>query len=405
MRAPPGRGHTIEPMLGWSLPFGKVSGVELRLHSFFLFLLLPSLAWASLLDVPSIRGFVLWVLLLLAVGVRETARGVMAAWLGIVPRQLLLLPTGGLPVYPNPEITARAGERSNELALALAGELGSLLFAALCAAFAVTAAPEIDLTSFGWVSPLHLVRAVVWVNVLLAVVNLLPAWPLDAGRLLHGEVGRRVSASRMADREQTPPARLKSMRTLAVMGLAIAGGLILAGALTTNLWLVMAGLAVLVGAQLERAGARVEAGTDPVRVRDVMLLEYSMLSASATLDDAAEQARHTLQDVFPVVRSGNMVGAVARGTVLEALDRTGNGYVQGVMTREFHTAQPEEPLVEALGRVTGVAGVSQLVVVLAGGDSEQVLGIITPQNLQRSMGLLARRPTPTPGRRGQDDTA
>jgi predicted transcriptional regulator len=151
----------------------------------------------------------------------------------------------------------------------------------------------------------------------------------------------------------------------------------------------MAGIAILLGAQAERQGLLLQSEGDIVKVSDVMLTEYSILSASATLEDAVEQARHTLQDVFPVVRAGNMVGAVARQNILEALESTGNGYVQGIMTRSFQTAAPGDSLIATLNRVTGAVGVSsQLVPVVEG---ERIVGIITPQNLQRSMGLLTRR--------------
>ena len=62
----------------------------------------------------------------------------------------------------------------------------------------------------------------------------------------------------------------------------------------------------------------------------------------------------------------------------------GNGYVQGIMTRSFQTAQPEDSLVRTLGRISGGQG-AQLVPVMQG---ERIVGIVTPQNLSQSMGLL-----------------
>jgi CBS domain-containing protein len=123
---------------------------------------------------------------------------------------------------------------------------------------------------------------------------------------------------------------------------------------------------------------------DSVRMKDVMLTEYTTLSASATLEDALEQAIHSLQDVFPVVRAGNLVGAVSRQGIFEALQTEGNGYVQGVMTRSFHTAQPDDSLLKTLQRITNGVG-AQLVPVVEG---ERVIGIITPQNLSQSMSIL-----------------
>jgi Zn-dependent protease/predicted transcriptional regulator len=398
-------------MLGWSFPFGKIFGVEIRLHMFFGLLLLLALVWTSTLGRLALRGFVLWGLLLLAVAVREIARALVAAWYGLEPRRLLLLPTGGLATYANAAATERAGAKRVQGALTVAGPLANLVFGLTAAALVLTIAPSVDLTSQSWVSPAHLVRALVWVNVLLAAVNLLPAWPLDMGRLIAGEMPAAVTAQGggvSAAGKNPRPSRMPVFQGMAGMGLLIAGALVLLGVLSDNMWLIMAGVAITLGAQVERRGLKLEQTADLVQVREVMLEEYSILSASATLEDAVERARHTLQDVFPVVRGGVMVGAVARQTVLAALEGSGNGYVQGIMTREFQTAAPEDSLVTTLGRVTSAVGLSsQLVVVLeAGGESDRVLGVITPQNLQRSMGLLARRnPAVAAGSREDRDEA
>ena len=369
---------TIEDMQGWSLPVGKVFGVEVRLHSFFLFLLFLSVVWATSLGGNPMRGFALWALVLLAVVVREIARAMAAAWFGIELRSVLLLPTGGILAYGSTEAMKRMGEPRVQRAMATVGPVTSALFGLTLAGLVLALAPGVSLFEVRWVTPDHLLRAAVWVNLLLAALNLLPAWPLDAGRVVQGQMMRAGGSN--------------AVRTSARVGPAIALGLVVFGVLGGNWWAIMAGLAMLVGAQVERQGVQIEAGADTVRAKDVMLSEYSILSASATLEDAVVQARHTLQDVFPVVRAGNMVGAVGRLDVLQALEATGNGYVQGIMTRTFQTAAPEDSLVEVLGRVTGAPGTSsQLVPVVV---EERIVGIITPQNLQRSMGLLLRKSVP-----------
>jgi CBS domain-containing protein len=122
-------------------------------------------------------------------------------------------------------------------------------------------------------------------------------------------------------------------------------------------------------------------------MRDVMLTNFSTLSASDTLEEALQRSVHTLQDVFPVVRGANLVGAVSRQGIIEALQAEGNGYIQGVMTRSFQTAQPDDSLVKTLRRIMAGQG-AQLVPIL---DGDRIVGIITPQNLAHSMGLLNAR--------------
>jgi Zn-dependent protease/CBS domain-containing protein len=366
-------------MSGWSFKIGKIFGVEIRLHSFFVLLLALSLLWAGMLGRLALRGLVLWVLLLLAVVVREIARAIAAAYFYLDVKSILLLPTGGLMTYASLDSDARAGEPSVQRWMALVGPAANLLFGLMLAGLVLAVAPGVDLLSAPWVTPAHLLRTMVWVNLLLAALNLLPAWPLDGGRVARGEMVRGVA-------ERMLPGRLQ---VLVRMGWWIALALITYGVLTVNWWLLMAGLGVLLGAQVERQGLLPERETDTTRVGDVMLTEYSMLPASATLEDAMMQARHSLQDIFPVVRAGNMVGAVGRQSILDALATSGNGYVQGIMTRTFQTASASDSLMETLNKAVVQAGSSLQIVPVVEGDT--VVGILTPQHLQRSLGLLPRR--------------
>ena len=375
-------------MTGWSLKLGRVFGVEIRLHSFWIFLLMLSLVWASALGLNALRGLVMWALLLLAVAVREVARGMGAAWFELDVRSLLLLPTGGLMSYGSPESLARAAEPKVQRTMALVGPLTSVVFGLAVAGMVLTVAPQVNLWSARWVTPEHLLRTMVWVNLLLAAVNLLPAWPLDGGRVMRGQILRAGSMG-SGEQDAKGAGQVFGLKMFARIGPAIAIGLVMVGVVTANWWLIMAGFATLLGAQVERQGALLQTGAELVRVGDVMLTEYSILSASSTLEDALDHARHTLQDVFPVVRGGSMVGAVSRESIVVALGETGNGYVQGIMARTFQTATPTDSLMGTLSRVTGQdTASSQLVPVVNG---EQIVGILTPQNLQRSMRMLQRR--------------
>lgn len=379
-------------MTGWSFSVGKIFGVEVRLHSFFVFLLALSMMWAGYLDGLLARGVGLWGLLVLAVAVREVARGVAAGWFGLEVKSLLLLPTGGLMTYESAEDVARAGEPGVQRWMALVGPITNFGFAVTVAGLMLTVAPGVNLWAVHWVTPAHLLRSMVWMNLLLAAVNLLPAWPLDAGRVMRGEIARGTAG----------PGKAAGLRLFARLGPAIAIALIMIGVVTANWWLIMAGFAILLGAQVERQGLLLQNDADTVKVGDVMLTEYSILSASATLEDALDQARHTLQDVFPVVRGGKMVGAVAKQAIVEALESGGNAYVQGIMTKTFQTAAAVDSLVATLNKVTGQVGASsQLVPVL---DGERIVGIITPQNLQRSMGLMIRKAERGDRQTAEDET-
>ena len=367
-------------MRGWSFPIGRFLGVDVRIHTFFLLLLGLSISYASMTGATGARGFALWLLLLLAVVVREVGRAVGAAWFGLELRSVLLLPIGGLFSYATPEATELATTPGMQKRMAVIGPITNIGFGLLLAAMALAVSPEVNLFERPWMSPSHLLRAAVWVNLLLGAVNLLPASPLDGGRVFRGEFAKSKGV-------------IKGSRAAAGLGQAVAYGLIIAGMAmmisgqTTGMWLLILGGFVLIAAHMEDQGLLLQTDVDAVRMRDVMLTQFSMLSASDTLEDALQRSVHTLQDVFPVVRGANLVGAVSRQSIVDALHADGNGYVQGVMTRSFQTAQPDDSLVKTLRRIMAGQG-AQMVPVLEG---DRIVGIITPQNLAHSMGLLNQR--------------
>jgi Zn-dependent protease/predicted transcriptional regulator len=361
-------------MRGWSFSIGRLLGVEVRIHTFFLLLLGLAISYASVSGATGSRGFVLWLLVLLAVSVREVARAIVSAWYGLELRSVLLLPTGGLQQYATPDATDRATGSKIGKRLGLIGPAANLLFGLFLGAVILTVAPEINLMERPWLSAAHLLRAAVWANLLLAAVNLLPAAPLDGGRIFRGEFARNHGV-------------VKSTRAAAGLGQIIGVILAIAGCILPNVWLIMIGGFVFVGAHMDDSNLLLSGEIDPVRMRDVMLTNFSMLSASDTLEEALQQSAHTLQDVFPVIRGGNLVGAVSRQGIVEALQADGNGYVQGVMTKTFQIAQPDDSLVKTLRRIMGGQG-AQLVPIL---DGDRIVGIITPQNLAHSMNLLNAR--------------
>ena len=361
-------------MRGWSFPIGRILGVDVRIHTFFLLLLGLSISYATMTGASGARGFGLWLFLLLAVAVREIARALGAAWYGLELRSILLLPTGGLMSYATPEANELAATPGMQKRMGVLGPLANLIFGLTLGAIALSFAPDVNLYDRPWLSPAHLVRGAVWINLLLGALNLLPASPLDGGRVFRGEFAKAKGG-------------IKGARAATGLGQAIAVGLMVTGFLVPNMWLIMIGAFVLIGAHMEDQGLLLQSDVDAVRMRDVMLTQFSMLSASDTLEDALQQSVHTLQDVFPVVRGANLVGAVSRQSIVEALHNEGNGYVQGVMTRSFQTAQPDDSLVKTLRRIMAGQG-AQIVPVLEG---DRIVGIITPQNLAHSMGLLNQR--------------
>ena len=354
-------------MRAWSFGLGRWFGVELRVHASLLLLLGFAMSAPSLSGGSGGRGVALWGTLVFAITVREVARAMAAAWLGLALRSLLVLPTGALATYAG-ETTAAL-----EWKLGWVGPAANLLAGAVLGALLLSTAPELDLVHLPWIGAGHLLRTLVWMNLLLGALHLLPGAPLDAGRVLRAALVKRSGAQ-------------GSARATATVTQMISLVISLAGLRLGSVPLLLTGAAVLLATLVERPAHAAEGAAGSVQMHEVMLVDFTTLSASDTLEEALERAIHVSQDVFPVVRGSNIVGAISRQGIVEALATEGNGYVQGLMTRTLAVAYPEELLVKVLGRMPGTG--AQILPVV---DGERVLGIVTPQHLAGSMRLVNQR--------------
>jgi CBS domain-containing protein/Zn-dependent protease len=359
-------------MRGWSIPLGRWFGVELRVHTFFLLLAVVCLGLST--SEGWIRGIGLFFVLVIAVVVREIARLLVAAWLGLRLRAILVLPIGGLFAYANPESQENANQGIGQFAIAFAGPLASCATAAALGVMLLGAGGDIRLFDQPWISPAYLLRSLVWMQAGLGLLHLLPAYPLDAGRLLRGSFARAHGIA---------PAG----RAATGLGQLLALAAMLGGMLLHSPWLIIAGFFIMIGAQIEDQGVFFQSVVDTVRMREVMLTDFATLSPSDTLADALGRCVHSLQEDFPVVRGPELVGIVSRQRIVDALRNDGNGYVQSVMSRAFQVARPEDTLGATIRRLTAGRGLSLIPVT----ESGRVVGIVSVQNLMSSMSLLAEQ--------------
>jgi Zn-dependent protease len=359
-------------MRGWSIPFGRWMGVELRVHIFFPLLVLVLFAMGGPQGLP--RGLALFVLLVAAVAVRETARLLVAAWLGLRLRAVLLLPIGGLFAYANPKSQETANTGSGQFALALAGPIANFCAGLAAAAAILGASSEVRLFDHPLVATESLLRSLVWMQIFLGLLHLVPAYPLDCGRLIRNAFARTHGMA---------PAG----RAAAGLGQGLALIAMLGGMLVHEPWLILTGLFIMIGAQVEDQGVFFQSVVDTVRMREVMLTDFATLSPSDTLADALYRCVHSLQEEFPVVRGPQLVGIISRQRIVDALRSDGNGYVQAVMSRAFQVAQPEDTLGATISRLTAGRGMGLIPVT----ESGRVVGVVSVQNLMNSMALLAEQ--------------
>jgi len=173
-------------MRGWSIPLGAGWALSCASTPF-------SCSWRG---VPRpqhfgrlLRGIGLFFVLVASVVVREIARLLVAAWLGLRLRAILVLPIGGLFAYANPESQENANQGVGQFAIAFAGPIASCVTAAALG-ITLLGAGETSAIRSPWITPAYLLRSMVWMQAGLGLLHLLPAYPLDAGRLLRGNFAR-----------------------------------------------------------------------------------------------------------------------------------------------------------------------------------------------------------------------
>jgi Zn-dependent protease/CBS domain-containing protein len=365
-------------MKSWSIAAGRIFGVEIRVHLTFVFLLL--FVWvmeAATKTTNPARGTLLVGMVFASVILHEIGHALVAAHSGVSAKTLILLPVGGISVFdevhdPTEHFPDAVpfNRWKREIWISLAGPAVNLLIAFIAASIALSMAPEINLQTRPLVHSAHLLRSLVWINIVLAGLNLLPAYPMDGGRILRAVFTRRMDL-------------VHATRRAVTIGQAFAMAFMLAG-FVSNVWLVVIGIFLFVGAQLEERSVVFQSVLDSVRMEEVMLTDFVTLSPADTLEAALSKAVHSLQDDFPVIRGSDMVGVISRKKILDALRSDGNGYVQAFMNRVYEVAQKGESLASAFRKLTS-RGLTIIPVV----EDQRLVGIVTLQNLMHSMSLLA----------------
>jgi Zn-dependent protease/predicted transcriptional regulator len=361
-------------MRTWSIHAGKTFGVELRVHVTFLLLLLFSVivlpSDSGLVGVSAIeRGMALVAVIFASVLLHELGHVLISSRNGIHIRGIMLLPIGGIALIDPAHEMESSKDPAREVRIALAGPLVNLAIAVAAAVVAV-ATGHGNLLAKPWVGLASLWRSAVWINVFLCALNLLPGLPMDGGRILRAWLSRRMDFS-------------LATRRAVNLGHLFAATFMFAG-IAVPPWFMLIGLFMFVAAQMEERTVLFQSVVEAVHMEDIMLTEFSILSPADTLEDALNKAVHSLQDDFPVVRGGDLVGVIDRQTIVERLRREGNGYVQAAMSKAFEVAARSESLASAFRKLTS-RGLTLIPVV----DQERLVGIVTLQNLMHSMGLLA----------------
>lgn len=317
-----------------SLYLGSALGTGVYVHWTF-FLLVAWVALSGLMLGLGAVGVAYQVALLLAlfgcVVLHEFGHVAAAKYFGIPTRDVTLLPIGGVA-----RLERMPTKPSQELVVALAGPMVNVVIVAVLFLL-------LPGTVFG-TSPLTtpnsvtgLLGRLAWINVALVVFNMIPAFPLDGGRVFRAVLAMFTN-------------RVKATRVAAAVGQVFAVVLGLLGLFVVgNPLLAVVAAFIFFAAAGEARGTMLVEALQGYRARDVMMTNFRVLSPNLSVEDASFDLLATPQRVYPVVEPGSyrVLGVVTRGDLVSAAQRYEFDLTTGdVMSTEFETVHPDQPLEE-----------------------------------------------------------
>ena len=321
----------------WSWKVGRIAGIELRVHATFLLLLAYAAVSYYRLSgsgAMAMRGVVFTLALFASVVLHELGHALTGRHFGVPTRDITLLPIGGVARL---EYIPR--EPRQELLIALAGPAITLVVVLVLVGIQqIAGLPNASNFNGMFGARSGFVGQLLWANVFLLVFNLLPAFPMDGGRVLRAALALRTDY-------------LKATRAAARAGRAFALLFGIIG-LMYDPFLVLIALFVWLGAAAEAAQAQLHSTLDGVSVDRLMIRHVETLTPRDTLGVALDHVLAGFQQDFPVVDDGAVVGVLTRSALVAGLARHGRDVlVDEVMERAFQTAEPGEPVEDALARL------------------------------------------------------
>ncbi len=354
----------------WSFSLGRLLGSELRVHVTF-FLLLAWIGFAAYTQGgwnAALQNIIFVLLLFACVVAHEFGHALMARRFGIKTPDITLLPIGGLA-----RLERMPEKPMQEVWVALAGPAVNIVIWFVL----VTFGASMPIETMAQIDSVHigLLNRLAYINLLLAAFNMIPAFPMDGGRVFRALLCLKMD-------------RVKATRVAAMGGQVVAIGLGFLGLNTGNPILVLIAVFVFIAANAESQDVAMRSVARRVLARDAMITEFHPLSPDDTLDTAAQAVIHTTQHEFPVIEAdGTLLGFVTRNRLFAALegDRPRSDPATSIMETDIPSVQLTSGLETVLDGLH--KGAPAIAVRTAGG---RMIGYITRENIGELMVLRGR---------------
>jgi len=358
-----------------SVKIGSVMGIPIRLHITFL-LILPIFAYVFAIN-PQPFGFegveppitryslsVLTAILLFAsIVLHELAHSYMAMRYGVKIESITLFLFGGVSAME--EIPRKPGQ---EAKMASAGPLTSLVIGFACLLiYGNVISPNPALSQ----SPVYLTIWILGVmNLVLGIFNLLPAFPMDGGRVLRSFYARRMSY-------------VKATQSAAAVGKFFAILMAIFGILVGNLWFPLIALFIYVGASEEERSTRAEVTLENILVRDIMTRNVVSVSPSLSVEDLVKFMFEKRHMGYPVMEGDSLKGIVTFTDIqrIPYVERP-VAQVSDIMTRDVISVPPDAQASDVL-RLVSSKNIGRVMVI----DNGAVVGILSRTDLVRILRL------------------
>lgn len=369
--------------MSWSIKLFKIKGIDIKIHTLFILILVwAAYRWSTTTGEGlqgALFGVVATLLLFAAVLLHELGHSLQAMKYKVKVKDITLMPLGGvaqmeeLPKNPKQELKiALAGPVVNFAIVAILVLIGMMLQTR-----AIISLEEL-VASFGQTNWAGMLSYLTMSNLLLGLFNLLPAYPMDGGRILRSLLAMRMDHT-------------KATRIAATIGQGLAFLMGLIGFMNGQYTLILIAIFVWMGASQESRGIVVQDTLSEIQVRRAMVRSPQTLKVNDSLSKAVELTLSSAQSDFPVVEWGTrkVVGMLGEAELLIGLKKLGDGTaIREVMRADFPIVHPEDALHTTLEKMSK-AKIRAVPVV---DDDQNLIGMITASDVNEAYRLLTLNP-------------